>query len=328
NDAANQIAVSLLAPTSDDIERTLVHALSTLDSTLGSDPSASKWTSVHLLESPAVVHAARLLLLKSIVRRGIYRDLSDLQQVSGWAIACLLMINGPQAKRRRLLETTVQLWISGHLRTPNPADATLVGLMLKPSQVGILERLVIKDSSPAARHLIPLGQLAGWIHGVDSGPLPELQPSGRLWLDWLNTHAFRGMRRHWARMRGDEAGRRQTRRLDDWIRPAGEECPPPSLAAMLIEWTLAAARNGLDLRGMRHMDPQEYSERIGALASDCIAALTDEHASLVHQWLIPGMDRLLRYGHESPTASLEDVVTTSQLLKGRQQSVGTEENQR
>lgn len=245
-----------------------------------------RWATLLLLESPAIRRAAKVVLIEKISERGVYRDVSDVQDVGASAVGCLLAAAMLQARHdvtrivgfvgARLEQQTVHVLAS--------ADATLLGLMLTCDELDALNRSVRHDE------LTDVLALARWISALEAGNAERAEvelPSGLLSRAWFENRAYRGMRRHWARKFGLAAGTAGHTSLPKWLLPCDQsELLAEGYGAMVVEWTIAAVRDWPDLSQMLQDDPTELRVRAKALGSEAASILQQcEAAEELREWL-------------------------------------------
>jgi len=255
-----------------------------------------RWATLLLLDSPAVRHAAKVVLIEKISERGVYREVRDVQDVGNSAVGCLLAATMLQDRHdvTRMVETVGECLEQQSVRVLASADACLLGLMLTCDELEALNRSVRHDE------LADVLALARWISVLDAGNAERVEielPSGLLSQAWFKSRAYRGMRRHWARKFGLAAGATGMTSLPKWLLP----CSQPDLlsegyGAMVVEWTIAAVRRWPDRDQMLHDDPAELRNRAKALGTQAATILRRcEESGELTEWL---------------RASLRDLVST------------------
>ena len=263
-----------------------------------------RWATLLLLESPAVRHAAKVVLIEKISERGVYRDVSDVQDVGNSAVGCLLAATMLQDRHdvTRMVETVGECLEQQvgecleqqSVRVLASADACLLGLMLTCDELEALNRSVRHDE------LADVLALARWISVLDAGNAERVEielPSGLLSQAWFKSRAYRGMRRHWARKFGLAAGATGMTSLPKWLLPCSQpDLLPEGYGAMIVEWTIAAVRRWPDRDQMLHDDPAELRNRAKALGTQAATILRRcEESGELTEWL---------------RASLRDLVST------------------
>ncbi|WP_373649443.1 hypothetical protein [Schlesneria sp. DSM 10557] len=255
-----------------------------------------RWATLLLLESPVVRRAAKVVLIEKISERGVYRDVSDVQDVGALAVGCLLAAAMLQARHdvTRIVEFIGEYIEQQTVHVIASADASLLGLMLTCNELDALNRSV--------RHheLADVLALARWISALDSGNAERVAadlPSGFLSQAWFERRAYRGMRRHWARKDGLAAGAAGETSLPGWLLPRSQsDLLSEGYGAMVVEWTIAAVRRWPDGDRMSHDDVAEHRNRAKALGTQAATILQRcEEAGELTKWL---------------RASLRDLVST------------------
>jgi len=226
-----------------------------------------RWATLLLLESPAVRRSLKVFLIEKISERGVYREVSDLQDVGAPAVGCLLVAEMLQARHdvTRMVEFVDECLERKIIHVLAPADASLLGLMLTCEELEALSRSVCHDE--LAEGLV----LARWISAMDAGSAKRVEadlPSGLLSQAWFENRAFRGMRRHWARKYGLAAGTEGITTLPGCLLPREDvDLLSEGYGAMVVEWTIAAVRRWPDRDQLLYNDSAELQNRAKALGS-------------------------------------------------------------
>lgn len=255
-----------------------------------------RWATLLLLESPVVRRAAKVVLIEKISERGVYRDVSDVQDVGASAVGCLLAAAMLRARHdvTRIVEFVGECLEQQTVHVLASADASLLGLMLTCDELEALNRSVCHDE------LADVLALARWISVLDAGNAERVKaelPSGLLSQAWFERRAYRGMRRHWARKDGLAAGAVGATSLPGWLRPRSQsDLLSEGYGAMVVEWTIAAVRRWPDRDQMLHDDLAELRNRAKALGTQAATILQQcEGSGELTDWL---------------RASLRDLVST------------------
>lgn len=255
-----------------------------------------RWAALLLLESPVVRRAAKVVLIEKISERGVYRDVSDVQDVGASAVGCLLAATMLQARHdvTRLVKFVCECLEQQTVHVLASADASLLGLMLTSDELETLNRCVRHDE------LAEVLTLARWISVLDAGNAERVEaelPSGLLSQAWFERRAYRGMRRHWAREYGLAAGTEGATSPPKWLLPRSQsDLLSEGYGAMVVEWTIAAVRRWPDRDQMLHDDLAELRNRAKALGTQAATILQQcEGSGELTDWL---------------RASLRDLVST------------------
>ena len=255
-----------------------------------------RWATLLLLESPVVRRAAKVVLIEKISERGVYRDVSDVQDVGASAVGCLLAATMLQSRHdvTRIVDFVGECLEQQTVHVLASADASLLGLMLTPDELEALNQGVRHDE------LAEVLALARWISALDAGNAERVEaelPLGLLSQAWFEGRAYRGMRRHWARKDGLTAGAAGATSLPGWLRPRSQsDLLSEGYGAMVVEWTIAAVRRWPDRDQMLHDDLAELRSRAKAIGTQAATILQQcEGSGELTDWL---------------RASLRDLVST------------------
>lgn len=255
-------------------------------------PTLLRWMSLHVLECPTVRRHLRVKLLDWLTSEGVFRKLNDLREPSGCAVGLLttstLLDAGQDARQ---LPSLIEHCLSeGYLRPPNASDAMVLMLMQSDGKLARLLELT-KDGV-----LYELLSFASWVHELAGQGTPSPPEWNGVSREWFEARVWRGPRRKWARRRGRAAGRSRRLQLEPWMLPAkhddGEEHQllPESFGAMIVEWSLAAARfwpadgpGGGVAAGQDFERTAELRAEVHSILDLCI------NASALDEWLESGL---------------------------------------
>lgn len=254
-------------------------------------PGREGWFCFLLLSSPAVRHLLRLQLLQRLSGSGVYRDLGDLPETTGNAVAALLAESlnwsGPEVDH---LSGLVDRAISDkQLPSPNAADAMFLAFTLKGPPGGT------PAAAAAGSHWSDLLETAAWIRQIPETAGTSTLPSSALFRQWLRIAAFRGLRRSWSRNFGLHAGLLGCQEVPPpWQPGSGIPVLPEGYGAMLVEWALACLRawpGREQLVEENHAEIHERAHVLLASVSRCLVRV--EHGDRLKAWLETGAAGLM-----------------------------------
>jgi|GEM_PF-3300419 len=249
---------------------------------------SNRWIALHVLENSAVRRRMRTVILDWVTTKGIYRDVSDLSDVTGSGMGVLLaggLVHSGEspAALTEFLRTCLR---DSFVRTVSPSDVTAAAMFLSPE---ILQALKPYSGDGPLNDLIVTSL---WAANMDCGLASAEFPAVGLADAWVAVRAFRGRRRHWARRRGIAAGRAGVRELDASLL-SGEGRMPTGLAAMLVEWTLAAIRSWPDREQLVAEDSSEIKDRAHQLVAKAKDHLKNGTNEALSHWLDTGSQALV-----------------------------------
>ncbi len=245
-----------------------------------------RWARLLLLESPEVRRALKVVLIEKISEHGVFRDVSDLQDVGASAVGCLVSATVLRSGRdgAKIMEFVGECLEQQTAHVLASADATLLGMMLGGDEFEALNRGVQHEE------LAEVLELARWISILKAGNSERMKlglPSSWLSRAWFETHAYRGLRRHWARKYGLADGMAGVASLPKWLLSSDQSDPmPEGYGAMVVEWTIAAVRRWPDREQLLHDDLKELKGRVRALGSQAATILQHcEGGGELTEWL-------------------------------------------
>lgn len=248
--------------------------------------SSRRWARLLLLESPEVRRALKVVLIEKISEHGVFRDVSDLQEIGVSAVGCFVATTLLQSQRdvSRIMEFVGECLEQQTAHVLASSDATLLGMMLQPDELEGLNRDVRHEE------LAEVLELARWISVLNADNSERMKlgfPSSWLSRAWFETHAYRGLRRHWARKYGLADGMAGVTSLPEWLLSNEQsDLMPEGYGAMVVEWTIAAVRRWPDREQLLHEDLRELKGRARALGSQAATILQHcEGGGELTEWL-------------------------------------------
>lgn len=270
--------------------------------------SSRRWVRLLLLESPEVRRALEVVLIEKISEHGVFRDVSDLQEIGASTVGCFVAATLRPSERdaARIMEFVGECLEQQTAHVLASADATLLGMMLQPDELEGLSRVIRHEE------LAEVLELAYWTAVLSAGNSEREKircPSTWLGRAWFETHAYRGLRRHWARQLGLVDGAADVTSLPAWLSLSEQsDLMPEGYGAMVVEWAIAAIRHWPNREQMLHDDLAELRGRANTLGTQAATLLERcEGGGELTEWLrtslrelvtVPVTDRrLFRHAH-------------------------------
>lgn len=253
-----------------------------------------RWARLLLFESPAVRRALKVVSVEKISEHGVFRDVSDLQDVGSSAVGGLVAATMFRSERdaAAIMKFAGECLEQQTVHVLAAADATLLGMMLRSDELAELSRVVCHEElAEILRH-------ASWISVLNTSSAERAEiacSSGCLSRAWFETHAYRGLRRHWARKYGLADGAAGVTSLPAWLLLQEQsDLMPEGYGSMVVEWTIAAVRHWPDRDQMLHDDLAGLRSREKALGTQTAMILERcEGGRELTEWLRTSLRELV-----------------------------------